>query len=159
MQLCVFWCHSWRVANYFRKKSTIVDVQLGSKYASANVTLHLTFFRRTLFIETWWNFLRCYLKQNKILSMRLKDKSCNSPEGLQLYQEETPAETNFKKRKLVKRLRLPLLELDCFMYIYKSNRSTTKTAFVFLAKFAKFYYHKIFETRSQWRLKRLCGWT
>ena len=29
--------------------------------------------------------------------MRLKDKSCNSPEGLQLYQEETPAETNFKK--------------------------------------------------------------
>ena len=28
-------------------KSSIVDIQLGSKYASVNITLHLTFFRRT----------------------------------------------------------------------------------------------------------------
>ena len=29
-----------------------------------------------------------------------------------------------------------------------TSRSTTTTAYVFLAKFADFYYHKIFETRS-----------
>ena len=28
-------------------------------------------------------------------------------------------------------------------------RSTTTRAFIFLAKFAEFYYHKIFETRSR----------
>ena len=30
------------------QKSSIVDVRLGSKYASVNITLHLTFFKRTL---------------------------------------------------------------------------------------------------------------
>ena len=29
------------------EKSSIVDVWLGSKYASVNITLHLTFFKRT----------------------------------------------------------------------------------------------------------------
>ena len=29
-----------------------------------------------------------------------------------------------------------------------ASRSTTMTAFVFFAKFAEFYYHKILETRS-----------
>ena len=29
------------------------------------------------------------------------------------------------------------------------NRSTTTRAFIFLAKFAEFYYHKIFEARSR----------
>ena len=30
-----------------------------------------------------------------------------------------------------------------------ASRSTTTRAFVFLAKFAEFYYHKIFEERSR----------
>ena len=30
-----------------------------------------------------------------------------------------------------------------------SSMSTTKTALVFLAKFAEYYYHKMFETRSR----------
>ena len=30
-----------------------------------------------------------------------------------------------------------------------ATRSTTTRAFVFLEKFAEFYYHKIFETRSR----------
>ena len=30
-----------------------------------------------------------------------------------------------------------------------TSRSTTTRAFNFLAKFAEFYYHKIFETRSR----------
>ena len=30
-----------------------------------------------------------------------------------------------------------------------ASRSTATRAFVFLAKFAEFYHHKIFETRSQ----------
>ena len=29
------------------ENSSIVDVRLGSKYASMNITLHLTFFKRT----------------------------------------------------------------------------------------------------------------
>ena len=32
------------------KKSSIVDVQLGSKYASVSMTFHLTFLKRTSFI-------------------------------------------------------------------------------------------------------------
>ena len=34
------------------EKSSIVDVRLGSKYASVNITLHLTFLKRTQFIES-----------------------------------------------------------------------------------------------------------
>ena len=34
------------------EKSTILDIQLGSKYASVNINLHLTFLKRTWFIET-----------------------------------------------------------------------------------------------------------
>ena len=34
------------------EKSSIVDVRLGSKYASVNITLHLTFFKRTQFIKS-----------------------------------------------------------------------------------------------------------
>ena len=36
-------------------------------------------------MERQWNFWRFYLTKNKILSVSVKDKSCNSPEGLQLY--------------------------------------------------------------------------
>ena len=36
--------------------------------------------------------------------------------------------------------------------------STTIRAFVFLAKFDEFYYHKVFETRSRWQPKPLHGW-
>ena len=38
-----------------------------------------------------------------------------------------------------------------------TSRSTTTRAFVFLAKFAEFYYHKAFEVISRRRAKRLCG--
>ena len=48
----------------------------------------------------------------------MSDESCNSPEGLQLCQEETPTENYKKKTKLVERL--PLLELNCFMNKYNS---------------------------------------
>ena len=40
-----------------------------------------------------------------------------------------------------------------------TSRSTTTRALDFLAKFTEFYYHKISETRSWWRPKRLRGWT
>ena len=49
-----------------------------------NINLHLTFFRKTRFIETWWIF---YLKKNKNWSVDVKDKYCNSLEGQQLYQK------------------------------------------------------------------------
>ena len=62
------------------EKSSIVDVRFGSKYASVSITLHLTFFKRTLFIESSWNFVdeRFCLKKNNILSVHAKDESCNS---------------------------------------------------------------------------------
>ena len=37
-------------------------------------------------------FLRFYLKKNKILGVPVKDKSCNSPEDLQLYLKDTSAQ-------------------------------------------------------------------
>ena len=36
--------------------------------------------------------LRFYLKKNKIFSVRVKDKSCNHPKGLQLCLKETPTQ-------------------------------------------------------------------
>ena len=38
------------------EKSSIVDVRLGSKYASVNITLHLTFLKRTLVYRKLMNF-------------------------------------------------------------------------------------------------------
>ena len=35
-----------------------------------------------------------YPKKNEILRVHVKDKSCNSPEGLQLHQKETPAQVH-----------------------------------------------------------------
>ena len=35
----------------FLQKSSIVDVWLGSKYTSVNITLHLTFLRKTLMMK------------------------------------------------------------------------------------------------------------
>ena len=34
---------------------------------------------------SWWIFLKFYLKKNKNLRVRVKDKSYNSLEGAQLY--------------------------------------------------------------------------
>ena len=40
------------------------------------------------------NFTRFYLKENKTIRVHVKDKSCNSPEGLQLHQKETPTQVH-----------------------------------------------------------------
>ena len=44
------------------EKSSIVDVQLGSKYASVSMTLHLAFLKRTVYS---WKFLKFYLAKEK----------------------------------------------------------------------------------------------
>ena len=70
----------------FLQKSSIIDVRLGSKYTSVKITSHLTYFRETSFVKFLkWIFFKFYLKKNKFLSVSVKDKSCNSPEGLKLY--------------------------------------------------------------------------
>ena len=44
--------------------------------------------------------LRFYLNKNKILSVDVKDMSCNSLEGLQLYSKDTPTwQLSYKKSK------------------------------------------------------------
>ena len=35
-----------------------------------------------------------YPKKNEILRVHVKDKSCNSPEGLQLHQKEIPTQVH-----------------------------------------------------------------
>ena len=67
------------------EKSSIIYVRLGSKYASVSITLHLTFLKITFHRKLMTFFLKFYLKRNKILQVHVQDKSCNSPEGLQLY--------------------------------------------------------------------------
>ena len=86
---------------------------------------------------------------NKILRVHVKDKSCNSPEGLQLYEKETPTQVfsceyfqSFRNNFFYTTTRIAAFEL---YFSIRKNFSTTTRAFVFLAKF---YYHKIFETRS-----------
>ena len=66
-------------------------------------------------------------------------------------------ENNFLKIKLVERLLIKLFSLFHVQIQEPTSRSSTTTAFVFLAKFAEFYCHKIFETRSQRRPKCLHG--
>ena len=40
-------------------------------------------------MESWWHFLRFYPKKNKILSVNIKDKFCNSTEALQLLKRDS----------------------------------------------------------------------
>ena len=58
------------------------------------------------------------------------------------YQKE------FLKKKVSGEIAFDLISLFHVQIQEPASRSTTTRAFVFLAKFAEFYYHKIFETRS-----------
>ena len=59
------------------------------------------------------------------------------------YQKE------FLKKKVSGEIAFDLINLFHVQIQEPTSRSTTTRAFVFLAKFAEFYYHKIFETRSR----------
>ena len=65
----------------------------------------------------------------------------------------------FLKSKVSGEIAFELISLFHVQIQEPTSRSTTMRAFAFLAKFAEFYYHKIFETRSRWRPKPLRGWT
>ena len=52
------------------------------------------------------------------------------------------------KKKVIGEIVFDLISLFHVQIQEPTSRSTTTRAFVFLAKFAEFYYHKIFETRS-----------
>ena len=49
------------------------------------------------------------------------------------------------KKKVIGEIPFDLISLFHVQIQEPKSRSTTTTAFVFLAKFAQFYYHKIFE--------------
>ena len=55
----------------------------------------------------------------------------------------------FSKKKVSGEVALALISLIHVQIQLPAKRSTTTIAFVFLAKFADFFYHKRFETRSQ----------
>ena len=59
------------------------------------------------------------------------------------YQKE------FLKKKVSGEIAFDLISLFHVQIQEPASRSTTTRAFVFLAKFAEFYYHKIFEERSR----------
>ena len=63
----------------------------------------------------------------------------------------------FLKKKVSGEIALELIRLFHVQIQEPTSRSTTTRAYVFLAKFADFSYHKIFETRSRWQPKRLQG--
>ena len=54
----------------------------------------------------------------------------------------------FSKKKVSGKIASALISLIHVQIQMPASRSTTMRAFAFLAKFAEFYYHKIFETRS-----------
>ena len=64
----------------------------------------------------------------------------------------------YKEKKVSGEIAFALISLLHVQIQKPSGRSTTLRAFVFLAKFAEFYYHKKFETRIPWQLKRLREW-
>ena len=51
------------------KPLAIFTNKLHRRYAAVKVTLDLTFLRKTKFKESWWNYIRLYLKKNKIFSV------------------------------------------------------------------------------------------
>ena len=53
----------------------------------------------------------------------------------------------FKKKKVSGDIAFGLISLFHVQIHESTGRSATTTEFVFLTKFAEFYYHKIFETR------------
>ena len=57
--------------------------------------------------------------------------------------------TMVAKKKVIGEIAFALISLFHVQIQEPASRSTTTRAFVFLAKFAEFYYHKIFETRSR----------
>ena len=59
------------------------------------------------------------------------------------------SEKNFLKKKVSGEIAFALISLFQVQIQEPASRSTTTRAFVFLAKFAEFYYHKIFEARSR----------
>ena len=59
------------------------------------------------------------------------------------------SETVFFKKKVSREIALDLISLFHVQIQEPASRLTTMTAFVFLTKFAEFYYQKIFETRSR----------
>ena len=63
----------------------------------------------------------------------------------------------FLKKKVNVKLAFALISLFRVQIQDFASRSSTTRAFVFLSKFAEFYYHKISDTRSRWELKRLRG--
>ena len=63
----------------------------------------------------------------------------------------------FFKKKVSGEISFELISLLHVQIQEPTNRLTTTTVFAFLAKFAQFYYHKIFETRSLRQPKRLRG--
>ena len=111
--------------------------------------------------------------------MRIKDKSCNSPEGQQLYLKKRlqhrcfplnipkvlgtaffieqlwwlflnyvlVLRKEFKEKKVSGEIAFAAISLLHAQIHKLANRSTILREFVFLAKFAEFYYHKKFETR------------
>ena len=117
------------------------------------------------------------LKENKILSGFVY-KSWNSPEGVQLYQKETPTHVfsceyprsfrysffiqnnsrgcfcikfQYQKRiskKVIEEIACALISLFHVKILELASTSTATRAIVFPAKFAEFCHHKIFKTRS-----------
>ena len=55
----------------------------------------------------------------------------------------------FFKKKVSGEIAFELISLFRVQIQEPTSRSTTTTAFVFLAKYAEFYYHKVFETRTR----------
>ena len=55
-------------------------------YNFSYIILHVTFFRKTYSLWKFDDyFLKFRPKKNKTLSVSVKDRSCDSPQGLQLY--------------------------------------------------------------------------
>ena len=54
----------------------------------------------------------------------------------------------FKKKEVNGEIAFALISLFQVQIKEPASMSTTTTAFVLLAKFTEFYYHKIFRTRS-----------
>ena len=130
-----------------------------------------------------------YVKKNKILSVHVKDclatvlmpatlskRDHNTSIFLwifrtfygQLFYRTTPVVAfglSFSIRKEFKKKKASG-KIDCLCFNWLVSCTTTRACkqvnyheSIYLSFIFEFYYHKIFKTRSRWRLKRLRRWT
>ena len=92
--------------------------------------------------------LSTVLKALNFIKKRLQHRCSRRTTPVAAFEVSFSIRKEFKKKKVSGEITFALINLFHVQIPEPASRSATTTAFVFLTKFAEFYYLKIFKTRS-----------